>query len=37
VVRSKNVMRVKELLEHYQERFLRDFTAVMPAAEKPSY
>jgi hypothetical protein len=35
VVRASNANRVKELLDNYQERFLRDFTAVMPATEKP--
>src|SRR4051812_33382701 len=31
VVRSKDYQRVQALMDSYQERFLRDFTAIMPA------
>ena len=31
VVQSKDHQRVQALMDSYQERFLRDFTAVMPA------
>ena len=37
VLRSPSHKRIQELLESYQERFVRDFTAVMPAAEKPGH
>ncbi len=37
VVRSKECNRVKQLLDNYQERFLRDFCAVMPSAGRPSH
>jgi len=37
VVRSKESNRVKTLLDNYQERYLRDFTAVLPAAERPGH
>ena len=37
VVRSPKAERVKQLLENYQERFVRDFTAVMPAGERPNH
>ncbi|MBS2033087.1 MAG: ATPase [Deltaproteobacteria bacterium] len=37
VVRSPDSNRVKTLLDQYQERYLRDFTAVMPAAERPGH
>jgi biotin carboxylase len=34
IVRSKSSERVKQLLNGYQERFLREFSASMPAPEK---
>lgn len=37
VVRSKDSERVRVLLDGYQERFARDFTAVLPATERPSH
>ena len=37
VVRSKDPKRVKALIDGYQERFLRDFFASLPAPEKPSH
>lgn len=37
VVRSPSAERVKSLLDSYQERFVRDFTAVLPAAEKAGH
>jgi hypothetical protein len=37
VVRSPSHARVLELLESYQARFMNDFFASMPAAEKPSH
>jgi len=36
VVRSTSCERVKTLLESYQERFLKDFCAVMPAIGRPT-
>lgn len=37
VVRSARWERVQELLNDYQERFLRDFFASMPAPDRPSH
>lgn len=34
VLRSKDHARIQQLLDSYQERFVRDFTAVLPAKEK---
>jgi hypothetical protein len=36
VLRSPDHKRVKSLLDTYQERFLNDFTAVMPQTKRPS-
>jgi len=35
VLRSKDHARIQQLLDSYQERFVRDFTAVMPAKKSP--
>jgi len=37
IVRHKSYGRVKTLLDSYQERFHRDFVAVMPAKDKPDH
>lgn len=37
VVRSPKAARVQALIAQYQERYLRDFTAVLPAAERPGH
>jgi biotin carboxylase len=37
VVRSPKLARVTTLIEQYQERYLRDFTAVLPAAERSGH
>ena len=34
VLRSKDHARIQTLLDQYQERFVKDFLAVMPAKEK---
>jgi hypothetical protein len=36
VVRASSPTRVKELLDSYQKRFLLDFTAVLPALDRPA-
>ncbi len=36
VVKATGAARVKELVEAYSERFLRDFCAVMPVPDKPT-
>lgn len=36
VLRASSCSRVKSLLEAYQERFMRDFNAFLPAPEKPT-